>query len=203
MEIDQNTIYGANLILRYKITIKNESDYDYVEENESDLGNFQNYGEITNARLKRITCVIQDFLDEKLTYEGDPEINIDNETTIKITRNTETIDGETKQYLLIEGFEDIECQETESVSYEVVSKLNAKDEDSLYENSAKVKSIKTDKMTTLLEFNFEDTESGTQFTITPPTGEDKNKNKSYVGIAIISLAVLASGLLILKKKFIK
>ena len=99
------------------------------------------------------------------------------------------------------GWEALASQESTTTNYTVTALVANNDEDPLYTNDAKIKSLSLDTLSTL------NTESASEkhwatdktiFTITPTTGE--NRSETYFVIGAIALAIISSGLILIKKK---
>ena len=215
MELDQNLIYGSALETTYQLTIENDSDIEYIEdEGSEDYGKYYYYGDKNSptAHLKAVKVnEVIDKLDKKYNYDSKQETSeatiehkIDGTTetkTIKIKQNTSDGSTETTNSLSITEWKELESKATETMSYTVTSLLS-KDNDTSYKNTARVTSISLDKLTSLRsDFNWSKASSSTVLAITPPTGSDKRPIYWIAGT--IGLIVLAAGIVFIKKKALK
>ena len=195
IEIDNETLYGSKLKTTYTITVKNETEKDYVDKDQ-DLGNYQNYADTTSIRPKNVTIQqIIDTIDEKYKFQNQESIGKDGNTI------TISFDNNSKK-LVIEGWSSngLSSGQDEVISYTVETLINTTNDDLLFNNKAEVTKIKLDKMTTL-QSGFEWKEDKTDLTITPSTG--KNNNTTYLIVGTISLVILSFGIVIIKKKVLE
>ena len=212
MEIDQSLIYGSSLETTYEISIENESDIEYIEEEGSnDYGKYYYYGERSStSKLKTVKVEeIVDELDKKYNYTKQENtianlIHSDGNTetvNVSITQNNPDGSTETTNSIKMTGWKEFESGATETLSYAVTSLLS-KDDDTAYVNNAKVTLISLDKLTSLKSnFEWKLAQDDTVFTITPPTGSDKRPIYWIAGT--IGLIVLAIGIVFIKKKALK
>ena len=214
LEIEPESIYGSNIELTYEISIENQSAKDFVEDvNDPHFGDYFKYGKSETAKAKKVTVrVLEDDLDSKFNYSSLPSTTTQttsyttssgpNQITIKpvITEKTES-DGTktTTQYLEMTGWESLESGQSTKTSYTVTALIANDDLDTDYRNDAKVKSLSIDTLSTLTTNTLKTWgASNTVFTITPTTGE--NRNQMYWYISAVALAIVASGIVLIKKK---
>ena len=228
MELEEGNIYGSNLAVTYKITITNKSDKDYVEKEGTDeYGNYFKYGDSSNANEKVVSVQeVTDTLDEKYNLASIPKENLveivirqdktekRNNNSIKVekqdgssstsTDTTTNPDGttttKTTNSFTMSGWSSLKTDESSSTEYTVTSLLSNKDDDTKYLNTAKITSIKLDKLTTLTS-KYDWSKAGTGeaiITITPPTGSDRSN--LYLVVSAIALGTIFAGIVILKKK---
>ena len=213
MELDQSLLYGSSLETTYEITLKNDSEKDYIEDDDSEYGHYYYYGEKTEkARAKVVTVnEVVDTLDDKYKLDTSQTTitgskcrdNKDNgtSTTVNITKNDADGSTETTNTIKLTGWEKLESEESETVTYKVTSLLSS-DDDLAYTNKAQVTSITLDKLTTLRsDFKWEKCKDTTTITLSKPTGADKRP--IYWGAATIGLIVIAAGIVFIKKKVLK
>lgn len=216
IEIDPTMIYGSEVKTTYAITVTNDSPIDYSNDE------YFKYGE--NGRDATLTTVtnVRDLLDEKYDYNtvqiiGDViktgGTTVESQDAIEEPeRTTETIttisdDGsettETVKCINIKGWHSLKSEDSETIEYTVSGLLQTSNDDTLYGNEARITSIKLDRLTTLkTAFKWDDNlKEKTSLTITPTTGEDRSK--LYWVIGAIALAVLATGIIVIKKKVLK
>lgn len=224
LEIDPNLIYGSQLATTYEIEIQNNSAKDYIEEEGSnEFGHYYKYGKSEKVSLKKVKVnEIIDELDKKYSLDTRQnevtetiihEDGSKEESTVTIEKPTITTQTNTEQTtqnpdgttttenaLSIKGWSELESQAKSSINYTVTSLLSTQDDDTLYENKAKITSISLDKLTTLRS-NFEWGNDKTTLTITPTTGSDRSNTYWIAGT--IALVVVAGGFILLKKKVLK
>ena len=200
LEAEQEPLFGADLVITYRIDLKNASDINYDSEE------YYYYGTKNGAELTGVTVTeMVDKLtsDSKINNMNNGVLNItsNNGANVKIEKTTGTTgnpqtQSETTTYK-ITGFEELKVNQDDYITYSATAKVNSSEDDLLYENYERVEEVKLGRMTTLNSgFEFED--SSTRFTITPPTGEDRNP--IYIITAFTSLIVIATGIIFVKKK---
>lgn len=222
-EIAQEQLYGSEVEATYKITITNASPIDYVEpEDSKTYGYYYKYGELTDdATEKKVTIKeVEDNIDGQYKADSVKVVGYYIDGTKKNSNitistpagekqeSTETIeeseDGTVTKTntLKISGWsEGIKSTQSETVEYTANALLGSEneDEDGLI-NNAQITKLKLDKLTTLSSSSVWD-KSTTTLSITPPTGYDR-ANTYYIAGAI-ALIVLASGIVIIRKRVLK
>lgn len=243
-ELDPNLIHGTQLETTYKITITNNSQYDYVTVNEDGTianDNYYKYGETNDQELKGVEVTeVEDYIDKKYKtnvedlkdisskigeLQKDGTLNVTNEktdikfkkkapettgdqtskstTTENTQQNSEGSTTTTKtDTLSVTGWNRLKVGESQTVEYTAVATIASTADDLVYENQARVVSMKLDK---LIELNAENdywkNTDNTMITIVPNTGKDKSNTYWIAGT--IALIVLGAGFVILKKKVLK
>ena len=246
-ELDPNLIHGTQLETRYKITITNNSQYDYVTVNEDGTianDNYYKYGETNDQELKGVEVTeVEDYIDKKyktnvedlkdisskigeLQKDGTlkvtsektniefkkkaPETTGDQTSESTTTENTQqNSEGSTTttktDTLSVKGWNRLKVGESQTVEYTAVATIASTADDLVYENQARVVSMKLDK---LIELNaisenndYWQKTDNTIITIVPNTGKDKSNTYWIAGT--IALIVLGAGFVILKKKVLK
>ena len=97
------------------------------------------------------------------------------------------------------GWEKLARNESTSTSYKVTALVANDDTDPEYKNDAKIQSLSVDTLTTLTTESLKKWKvDKTVFSIMPTTGE--NRNQTYIYISAVALAIIASGLILIKKK---
>lgn len=246
-ELDPNLIHGTQLETTYKITITNNSQYDYVTVNEDGTianDNYYKYGETNDQELKGVEVTeVEDYIDKKyktnvedlkdisskigeLQKDGTlkvtsektniefkkkaPETTGDQTSESTTTENTQqNSEGSTTttktDTLSVKGWNRLKVGESQTVEYTAVATIASTADDLVYENQARVVSMKLDK---LIELNaisenndYWQKTDNTIITIVPNTGKDKSNTYWIAGT--IALIVLGAGFVILKKKVLK
>ena len=243
-ELDPNLIHGTQLETTYRITITNNSQYDYVTVNEDGTitnDNYYKYGETNDQELKGVEVTeVEDYIDKKYKtnvedlkdisskigeLQKDGTLNVTNEktdikfkkkapettgdqtskstTTENTQQNSEGSTTTTKtDTLSVTGWNRLKVGESQTVEYTAVATIASTADDLVYENQARVVSMKLDK---LIELNAENdywkNTDNTMITIVPNTGKDKSNTYWIAGT--IALIVLGAGFVILKKKVLK
>ena len=214
LEIEPESIYGSNIELTYEISIENQSAKDFVEDvNDPHFGDYFKYGKSETAKAKKVTVrVLEDDLDSKFNYSSLPTTTTQttsyttssgpNQISIKPVIKEETDSNGTKtttQYLEMTGWESLESGQSTKTSYTVTALIANDELDTDYKNNAKVKSLSIDTLSTLTTNSLTKWEAGkTVFTIMPTTGE--NRDQMYWYISAVALAIVASGIILIKKK---
>lgn len=243
-ELDPNLIHGTQLETTYRITITNNSQWDYGTVNKDGTitnDNYYKYGETNDQELKGVEVTeVEDYIDKKYKtnvedlkdisskigkLQKDGTLNVTNEKTdIKFKKKAPETTGDqtskstttenTKQNsegsttttktdtLSVTGWNRLKVGESQTVEYTAVATIASTADDLVYENQARVVSMKLDK---LIELNAENdywkNTDNTMITIVPNTGKDKSNTYWIAGT--IALIVLGAGFVILKKKVLK
>ena len=196
-EIDMDAIYGSDLKADYELTIQNNSEIDYIEENEAEKGYFYKYGIITSSAKEKIVNIesVLNTIDSKYNINS-----IKNKLNVSETGKEVTIEKGANNTININDWGVLARNSNVSIGYDVTGLLT-KDDDTDYINKAAVSAISLDKLTTL-NSNFtwpgSDAENEARITFTPPTGKDHRN--VYVISSIIGLIAICSGIVVLKKK---
>ena len=205
LEIEPDFIYGSNIEITYEISITNNSKVDYTEDS------YYKYGE--EGKTKKVVTVheVQDMLDEKYNYNSLPQTTTQTSSsesknsgviTLKPKTITETVEGveKTTTYVEMTGWEKLASEESTETSYTVTALVaNNNETDTNYNNDAKIRSLSVDELSTLTKTSEKVWDlDETTFTIMPTTGGNKNQTYWYVGA--VALAVVASGIFLIKKK---
>ena len=212
IEMERNDIYGSAIETVYEITVKNDSVKDYIEnEGDSHYGYYFKYGNKDNAFLKTVTVLeLIDLIDKDYNLaEG-----VLNET---VTHPTESLGGERTErnmtkvkmsivqngdeprYLSFKDWSAIEPGGTSTIEYRVGG-ICQEDMDLSYDNNAKIVSIKLDTGSTLKTAYDWGDYSTTRLVVTPDTGEDRSQ--IYYIVGAIALVILATGIIIIKKRIL-
>ena len=246
-ELDPNLIHGTQLETTYKITITNNSQWDYGTVNKDGTitnDNYYKYGETEKQELKGVEVTeVEDYIDKKYKtnvedlkdisskigeLQKDGTLNVTNEktdikfkkkapettgdqtsestTTENTQQNSEGSTTTTKtDTLSVTGWNRLKAGESQTVEYTAVATIASTADDLVYENQARVVSMKLDK---LIELNaisenndYWQKTDNTIITIVPNTGKDKSNTYWIAGT--IALIVLGAGFVILKKKVLK
>ena len=201
IEMDLAALYGANLEIEYNIVIKNNSERDYIENSENEIGNYFYYGIIGNNTKEKNVQV-----DKVISYIQGRK-GISDLTEIAGTRQEEN--GTSKEITIVaekEGNDKVVFHEKgenelakefgigESITipYEAERMLDTSGDDIFYESLGEIKQIKLNSLTTL-QTGFKWKNDSTIFTLNPSTGKDKS-NK-YLIVAIIVLTSLSLGII--------
>ena len=245
-ELDPNLIHGTQLETTYRITITNNSQWDYGTVNKDGTitnDNYYKYGETNDQELKGVEVTeVEDYIDKKYKtnvedlkdisskigeLQKDGTLNVTNEKTdIKFkkkapettgnqtsesttTENTEqNSEGSTTttktDTLSVTGWNRLKVGESQIVEYTAVATIASTADDLVYENQARVVSMKLDKLIELnaiRENDYWKKTDNTIITIVPNTGKDKSNTYWIAGT--IALIVLGAEFVILKKKVLK
>lgn len=210
-EIQPDNIYGSNVEVKYEVSVKNTTPVDYVEDINTPEGNkhygyYFKYGKKDYADVKKITVnEIEDDLDAKFNWDSLPK-----ETTqttsfttriqpqnIKLERAT-NFDG--TEYVSMKGWEALGSGDLAKTEYTVTALVADDDNSDLaYSNDAKVSSLSLKPLSALTSDSTKIwTPDTTTFSIMPTTGENKDYTYWYIGA--IALAIIGSGVILIKKK---
>lgn len=245
-ELDPNLIHGTQLETTYRITITNNSQWDYGTVNKDGTitnDNYYKYGETNDQELKGVKVTeVEDYIDKKyktnvedlkdisskigeLQKDGTlkvtseetniefkkkaPETTGDQTSESTTTENTQqNSDGSTTttktDTLSVTGWNRLKVGESQTVEYTAVATIASTADDLVYENQARVVSMKLDKLIELnaiRENDYWKKTDNTIITIVPNTGKDKSNTYWIAGT--IALIVLGAGFVILKKKVLK
>lgn len=220
-EMQEESIYGTNLELTYEVEITNKSDINYYN------NEYYWYGEKNNNKEVTLTPTdVKDYLDETLTYiEGKSDKNrITSNGTKNITvENNKSVKA---QEMDLKGWKTIYTNKitdrptnyptSDKVKIVANRLLSNNDDDMEVVSRAEIKDIKhtPDPKDSTPQAEKEEqvkiapkevhTNGMTKatFTITPPTGENRNATSIYAIAGIMSLIILSTGIVIIKKKVI-
>ena len=218
-EMVEESLYGSSLELTYEVRITNTSDVNYYNTEYYVYGQRKDNKEVT---LKPKT--VKDYLDETLKYEEEKseknrieEVNPNVTETINVEgKNTKAqefnLNGWSTLYTNKITNRNQEHPTTDKVTLVATRILSKEDDDMEIVSRAEIKEIertpdskdndinKAEQLKIAAkEVHTNGMEKAT-FTITPPTGENKNNVTLYAIVGIISLLVLSTGIVILKKK---
>lgn len=217
IETEPEFIYGSSVKTTYKVAVKNNSPKDFIEdEGNEHYGYYYKYGISTYAHPKTIKLEIKDFIDKKYRCDNDNPViieaeegktqyvNISNPDTYKGSNNT----YKDKKYILISGWgkdnsgnvKGLASGEKDYIKYSLSGLVGDLENDTNYENIAQITKIEVDKLTTI-ESGFDWKASDARLVIYPDTGE--NRSYTYLIVGIVSLATLAIGFVLIKKKVLK
>ena len=189
VEMPLENIYGTALETTYKITIENHSDKDYVEEEYFKYG--KNGKELVKTKIEKVIDkldpdydLLNDTLVEKVYYADGREA----EGTVKAEANEDSLE-------LNDWFIGIETGTSAQTEYRA-SGIFRDDMDLIYDNAARITSIKLGAPQTLRSDFIWPEKVDTRLAVTPDTGEDRSSTHYVIGI--ISLIVLATGIVVIK-----
>lgn len=215
-EMDEELIQGSTLEIHYTINIANNSETDYNTEA------YYKYGQINGAKAVETTInTVIDYVDDKLQSEY---------TNNATTGEWAKAGNEIKDLLADNVYREIKTRTTtltNNANYSLkvgekkdlntvnVSKLLSSSEDTIYENYAEIIKVSNDvgrfyeggtpgnflltdkNKTHECDDNAKDTRA--QLTVVPPTG---NNYVIYYVIGIVSLSIIAGGIVFIKKKIL-
>ena len=210
-------------------TITNDNYYKYGETNDQELKGVE-VTEVEDYIDKKYKTNVEDLKDisSKIgELQKDGTLNVTNEktdikfkkkapettgdqtsestTTENIEQNSEGSTTTTKtDTLSVTGWNRLKAGESQIVEYTAVATIASTADDLVYENQARVVSMKLDKLIELnaiRENDYWKKTDNTIITIVPNTGKDKSNTYWIAGT--IALIVLGAGFVILKKKVLK
>ena len=221
IETEPEFIYGSSVKTTYKVIVKNNSPKDYIE-NESDknYGYYYKYGIISsNANEKTLKLNVYDFLDPKYVCDAEHPVIIETEKDrtqyFSISEPTLYADKENdynnKKYVDISGWGGnigLASGQEDYIKYSLSGLIGDLENNTDYNNSAQIATIKVNKLTTLESPKTEENMDGFKWNkseatlaIFPDTGE--NRSYTYLIVGIVSFATLAIGFILIKKKVLK
>lgn len=210
-------------------TITNDNYYKYGETNDQELKGVE-VTEVEDYIDKKYKTNVEDLKDisSKIgELQKDGTLNVTNEktdikfkkkapettgdqtsestTTENTQQNSEGSTTTTKtDTLSVTGWNRLKVGESQTVEYTAVATIASTADDLVYENQARVVSMKLDKLIELnaiRENDYWKKTDNTIITIVPNTGKDKSNTYWIAGT--IALIVLGAGFVILKKKVLK
>ena len=223
VELDSELIHGSTLELTYEIIVNNNSEIDYSAEEYYYYGVEELSETERLANLVRIKPEVYDYVDNNLTFDHDK-----NEQWKTVEQSKFSSTEENKLLVSSEAINTIKLKNT-IVYYENMNKIDPGNNEKIYLNLSRVLSNSDDDALTY-DNDIEIVEgekneisrritktiqvgkfmghgggigrSSETTTITPPTGEDKDYT-IYIVAGLVSLLILASGIIIIKKKVLK
>lgn len=213
-EIESRLLQGAKLNLEYSITVKNDSQIDYLEDE------YYLYGIVTDTSTERKIKVtkVTDYLENTMTIE---EQQIEDEMWKKTTAKElydnglisddvySTLQKGNYHILLTEKFEEIERGEEGTIKLYATKYLASSDiiAECNHTEVIELEGGRTIEKSIPGNYDPNDTAKTEQdddkvdLIVTPPTGTTTNYG-IYVGAAIATFAILILGIVIIKKKII-
>lgn len=218
-EMQETSLYGTNIELTYEVEITNKSDIDYY------INEYYWFGKTENVADKEVTLTptdVKDYLDETLEYIAEKS---DQARIEEVNKNaTIQVDGKgvKAQELKLKGWKtlytnkitnrDNKHQISDKVKIVAKRILSNNDNDMEIISRAEIKEVSRTP-----DSNDSDAEKTEQikiapkevhtngmvealFTITPPTGENRSVTTIYAVAGIVSLILLSTGIVIIKKK---
>lgn len=226
--MDDEVMQGANIQIKYKVTVKNNSQIDYTGATANSVGTTYYTGKVstTDRRVTTSVDIVADYVDNSLVYRVD-----DNQgygwasmeqtrlASIEQMENEGYLDRDVKlaekdihQILINESLASIQLAPGESKTLDLLltkTISSADDTDDLsYDNIAEILQYTNlvgrradlpgnqDPTKPIIEVDADRTET---IVILPPFGANKAV-ASYMAIAISVLAVIAGGVIVVKKK---
>ncbi len=172
VEIPQEALYGSRLTLTYELRVRNESENNYYETDESKYGYWYMFGYKTSVQPVTLSTVVDDYLDKYLTYEGNTnnakkkELTDYSKEKAEIKRTYYTKDYISKKFGIVSSSDidsskmgdsineqetlmyeltynnKIKKEETETVSLNASKLLSGRENEWNYQNSAEIKKLK-------------------------------------------------------------
>ena len=223
-EMNDEAVYGSTLDLTFGITVTNESDINYYGDD------YYKYG--TAVKTQEVTLTpnkVEDNMDSTLKYT---DASFTDGSTITVTPSTSEkakarVEGEIstpQETLEITGWKTLYTNKnveraasttSQTASLSAQRLLSSQDQDMEFVNEAEIAEISrtsdptdttADKANQVLKTTLKEVDVGepskATITITPPTGEDRQTLVIYIAVGAIALAVLSTGLVIIKKKVV-
>ena len=208
-ELADEMVSGANLELTYGIKVTNNSDVNYYN------NNYYWFGEPeANKEVTLDVAEVTDYLENTLQFKAESSDS-------RIKSRTEVIDNSERNVLVFEGVGKLYTEKnkarqsdklktSDTVALVAGRTLSNKDDDMEFINNAKLTKVNNGKDSRdsssegdaeiknvkPFENNYE---AKATATITPPTGEDRQEIIIYAIAGVIALAILSSGIIMIKK----
>lgn len=224
--MDEEVMQGANIQIKYKITVTNNSEVDYTGSSASSVGTAYYTGKISSADRKVTTSVdlISDYVDNSLVYREDDNtgrawLSMEKTSLESIEKMEENgyldpeVELESKdihQIIINESLknEALVPGDTRTVELTLSKTLSTSEdaEDPSFDNIAEIlQYTNTVGRRSDIPGNQDPTEAPIEgdadwtetVTITPPTGE--NRSHYYVITGVV-LTIIAAGVIVIKKK---
>lgn len=222
-EVVEESLYGSNLEITYEVRIANISDVNYYNED------YYKYGEKNaNKEVTLTPNTVTDYLDKTLKYNAEKseqerieEVEPSKMEKITVDGNPTTIEA---QEFKLKGWKALytnknkerEEEKTKDKVTLVANRVLSKDDEDMEITSrAEIKEINTTpdpsdtEESRIEQIKIAPKEVHTNgmvkatMTLTPPTGEDRQGIIIYAIAGIISLVLLSTGIVIIKKKIEK
>lgn len=209
-ELEEESIYGSTVEIKYEIRVKNESDVDYAGENYYYFGDSTGLQEVTLRvdevidNLDKTTQYIAEKSDKDRITEVDNGLSINGWGVLYTTKNTartNNVRTSASAVLSARRILSTNDNDTEIVNIENVNKKNTYNTigDGSTTNSTGTDSnpyIDVIRPVEILN------EGKATLTITPPTGLDKLTIALYIVSGAAALALLSVGIVFIKKKVV-
>ena len=218
-EIVEDSIYGSTLEATYGIKVTNISDVNYYGEKYYWFGDKTGAYEVT-VKVNEVV----DYLDKNISYVPQNSDQNRIELTSEVEEATEGDTTVTRALLKITGWSTLYTENnkertaksantSETVKLGVQKILSMKDDDMEIVNEAKITKAENDSeqgdrdrdvhVTMIPKVVPPEERARAVITITPPTGADKQSVVMYVAAGVIALAVLSTGIVLIKKRIIE
>ena len=189
IELTNELIQGANVIIDYEILVENKSEKDYISEE------FYTYGIQTGEEVQITPTGVFDYLDSELTSsDGEWEVKtldqpMENKTVLYNQKLTNPL----------------KAGESNVVSLQVSKVLSTSDEIEL-DNEAEITEITKNGGSEINGYKFEGEvltllSKAETVVVTPSTGENRDYT-TMISIAVSTLAILGAGIVLIKKKIL-
>lgn len=219
--LDNELIHGSVLQIKYEFTLTNNSELDFIDEKYYIYGKsyYSNLDIIKDKKVKVTSSSIVDYVDNELELSKDINkvdlVTVQNLTDNKYIPSNEQLKGEINKHttigMLKERFDNLTLEPGQkTVAKDIISmtKLLSNDEELSYDNSGEVMQIKKTGGSTLRVNLGERISLGTYkigggigadsetVIVMPPYGQQR----IYYIIGTISLIILTTGIIVIKKK---
>ncbi len=221
-EMVETSIYGSSLELIYQVKVTNTSDVNYY------LDDYYLYGDKGNGS-KEVTIIptkVNDYLDKSLTYVKEESTKLNNNNDKRIVEGAAdqkiTIDGQEirAQEFKLEGWGKLYTDKiknrdgnhptTDSVNIFAKRILTREDDDMEIVSYATITQVDNstsgddgdEEIKLVRKAESINANAKAIFTITPPTGNTTDNLTYYAIAGIVSLVVIAVGIVIIKKKIV-
>lgn len=226
--MDEEVMQGANIQIKYKVTVKNNSELDYTGSSTNSVGSAYYTGQVSSSDRKVTTSIdwISDYVDNSLVYREDDNqgrgwLSMDKTSLESIAKMEENgyLDPEVKleskdihQIIVNDSLKNEALVPGDSRTVELMlsKTLSTSEgtEDPTFDNIAEIlQYTNTVGRRSDIPGNQDPTKAPVEgdadwtetVTITPPTGE--NRSHYYVITGIV-LTIIAAGVFVIKKKVV-
>ncbi len=216
-EVQEESLYGTNLELTYEVKITNKSDINYYNNRYYWFGEKDENKEVTLTPTD-----VKDYLDETLTYvaeKSDKDRIVSKGTKTIVTEDEKNAKAEELDLtkwtpLFTNKITNRDARHPTSDNVKIVAQriLSNQDDDMEIVSRAEIKGIertpdpndtetqKVEQVRIAPKVVHTNGMVKATFTITPPTGENRSITTIYAIAGIISLIILSTGIVIIKKK---
>lgn len=201
-EVDKEIIENANLLIKYEIVVTNNSEKDYYTYDYYAYGTIPGEDKVITLRPSTII----EYSDSEMILNNNNSWNLTNTTEIRNLNAHYATDSEfLKGRTLYANTGMGEFKPTESQTMEIeASKLLTSTDDYTFDNDVEIatinKPVTDDQKGSVAKFSINGVavDAAEKAIIIPPTGDNESYTQIVI-ISVISLAILSTGIVLIKK----